>query len=86
VSVALVIQHVKHMRRIVVSGVPGSTIFCHLISKMERYSEKITEHKICVFSLRILSEIFLFLGRVQRDLIKDVYLSSWKAPVILVRF
>jgi len=40
VSVAFVIQHAKHIRRTAICGVSGSTIFCHLISKMERYSGK----------------------------------------------
>ena len=42
----------------------------------------------CVFllSLQLLSETFLVLRRTERDIIKNVYLSSCKVPVILVGF
>jgi hypothetical protein len=38
------------------------------------------------FSLQLSSEIFLFLRRTERDIIKNVYLASCKVLVILVRF
>jgi hypothetical protein len=42
----------------------------------------------CVFcfSLQLLSETFLMLRRIQRDMIVNVYRSSCKVPVILGRF
>jgi len=38
------------------------------------------------FSLQLLSETFLILGRTERDMIKSVQLSSYVVHVILVRF
>jgi hypothetical protein len=38
------------------------------------------------FSLQLMSETFLILRIIQRDIIINVHRSSCKVPVILVRF
>jgi len=44
--------------------------------------EKIIEQKICV----LISSKSVFLGRTERDIMKNIYRSSSKVLVILVRF
>jgi len=86
--VILGIQHAMRMRRCytVISGLSGSTIIFHIISLEARFSEwKVTEHKMCAFSVQILFETFLILKRIQRVIIK-VYWFSREVPVMLVRF
>ena len=48
VFVALVIQHAMRMRRIVISGLSGSTVFSTLSHKRHDFQEKCIEHKMCV--------------------------------------
>ena len=58
-----------------------------LSHKRHNFREKVMEHKMCVlFSLQILSEIFLVLRRIMRDILPNVKTSSFKVHVILVRF
>jgi len=67
VSVALVTQHAKRMRRIVICGLPGCTVFFHTI--FER--KKIIEPKICVLIFcTAFSETLLILRRTEREMIK----------------
>jgi hypothetical protein len=51
VSVALVTQHAKRMRRIILSSVACLTVpyFCTLSHKQHGFRENIIEHKLCVF-------------------------------------
>ena len=53
-----------------------------------KIKKKIVLNMNCVFrhSLRILSEIFLILGRNERDVIKSVYCYSRIVLAILARF
>ena len=57
VFLALGIQHAMRMRHIFIRGLPGSTIFFHIISKKQNFRKKVIEHKICFL---ILSTTFFF--------------------------
>ena len=61
-------------------------IFPHYLINGTIFGKKLLNIK-CVFwfSLQILSETFLILRRIQCDIIINVYRSSCKVPVILVR-
>jgi hypothetical protein len=49
--------------------------------------KKIIEHKCLIwFSLQLVSETFIILRRTEQDMIKKVFFSSFKIPVILVQF
>ena len=89
VSVALVIQHSKLMRHIVLSSVafPSLQYFTTLSHKRHCFLEQFIEHKMCIliFSTN-LPETVLILTIIQRDIIKNVQTSSCKVPVILVGF
>jgi len=78
------------MRHAATCGVPRSTIFFHVISQTAGFSEiKVAEHKLCVLIFCTnLSETFLILRKIQRDVTVNVhiYRFSCKVPVIVVRF
>jgi len=79
------------MGHIAICGLPSSTQFFHIVSQTARFSKKKKLYILntkCVFqfSLQLLSETFLIARRTERDVIKNVYLYSYKVPVILVRF
>jgi len=62
VSVALVIQHAKRMRRItcLICGLSGSTMYFHIISQLHDFrKKKISEYKmwVLIFLHKIISDI-----------------------------
>jgi hypothetical protein len=88
VFLALSIQYAKRMRP-VVCVLPGCTIFFprYLINGMI-FEKKLLNTK-CVFwfSLHLLSETFLILGRIERDIIKKIYIGLYvKYQVFLSDF
>ena len=88
VFVALCIQHALRMRHIVICGVPRSIIiFPHYIINGTILEKKLLNTK-CMFwfSLQLLFETFLIRRRNEGDMVKNIYRSSCKVPVILVRF
>jgi hypothetical protein len=77
------------MRRIILSSVAclSVTYFSTLSDKRHDFRKKVIEHKMCVFNfLPLLSETFLILKIIQRDIIINVHRSSFNVPVIVVRF
>jgi len=89
-SVALVIQQAKRMRRIIKhSSVACLAVPCFstLSHKRQDFREKVIEYETCVriFS-RTLSATHLILRRFQRNVTINLHRYSCKVPVILVRF
>jgi len=78
VSVALFVQHAKRMRHTILSSAAFLAVqyFRTLSHKRHHFRENFLNIKFVFgFSLQLLSEIFFFLGRIQRDIIIDVHTS-----------
>ena len=71
---------------IVLCGLSGNTFQHYLITGTMSGKKIIIEHKMCVFTLQLLSETFLVPRQNKRDMIKNSYCSSCKVLVILVGF
>jgi hypothetical protein len=88
VSVALVIQHAKRMRHIILSFVVSLAVrnVFILSPKQHDFWEKLVKtQNMFSLSLRISREKFLILRRIQQDMLITVDRSWCKVPVILVR-
>jgi hypothetical protein len=77
---ALVIQHPNH-----VFSAPYYIVICGLSDTIFEKNLKNTKY-VFWLPLQILSETFLILRRIQRGIVINVYRSSCKVLVILVRF
>ena len=83
---ALGIQHA--MRIIIllsVACVAVQYVSHYLLNSTTSEEKKVIEHKMCVLIFcTTFSETFLILSRTERDVIKIVYWSTCKEPIILV--
>ena len=88
VFIVVGIQHAMRVRHIVICVQPRSTIFSpHYLINGTIFEKKLLNTKcVFLFSLQLLYETFLIIRRTERDMIKNVYRSSCKVPVIVVRF
>ena len=84
--VALVIQHAERMLRFILPPVACLALPYFSTLSHKRHGDCKTSllgHQMCVFSLQLLSEIFLVLTITQRDSIINVLTSLCKVPVIV---
>jgi len=65
---------------------PTVQYFSSLSHKRHDFRKKIIEHKICGFSLQILSESFCILRIIKKDMNKNVHWSLYKESVIFMMF
>ena len=90
-SAALVIQHAKRMRCIILSSfaclvVPYFSKISHKWHNFQGGGGVIERRMRVLISSTTLPEIFLIVRRIQRDTITNVQRSSCKVPVIIVTF
>ena len=83
--VTLGIQHEVLMRHIVICGLSGSIIFSTLPHKRHDFRKQIIDHKTCVLIFStILSEMFLILRRMRRDIVMNVHkFSSYSCRIFM---
>jgi hypothetical protein len=89
VLVALVIQHARRMRRIILSSVvcPAVPYFCTFSDKRHNFRKNVIGHKMGILiTCTILSEIFFILRRIHQYLVINVPIYSCKVPIILFIF
>jgi hypothetical protein len=85
VFVALVFQNANSIHRITLSSVASLDLqyFCTLSEQRNDFrGEKILLNIKCVLSLQILSETFLILRRIQRNIIINVHMCSCEELII----
>jgi len=86
---ALVIQHDKRLRSIMLSSVacPSHHYFSYIITYTKLFSEKRVKNKIYVLiSLHLFPETFPYLRKIHRDIIVSVYRSFSNVNTISLRF
>ena len=84
----LIMHHARRMRRVILSSVasPALPHFSVVSHQRHDFWEKGIEHKMCVLIFSTtLSETFLILGRIERD-ITNVHMCFHVIPIIIVRF
>ena len=72
---------------IVICVMLGCTIFFHISHKLHEFKKKVMGYKtfVLIFS-EDLSQTFLILTRIRRDIIIKLHTASCEVPVFLVRF